>query len=172
MQQQRPRKGQRENAPFHGLFPLFAKGADPGARPLFLRLLRGLLNQCLELADAHGDGGSQIGGGLAVLAHGHALQLVHRLAHSVVRQGLGLLVPLLADGAGLAHPVAVAQLVLAGEGGGGIGGQRAGGVEADLGLDGVDDAAVLSIAKSLNSLPRILHFFNLAIYKLKEILAL
>lgn len=36
-------------------------------------------------------------------------------------------------------------------------------------FNGVVDAIVLSIAKSLNSLPRILHFFNLAIYKLKEI---
>ena len=103
----------------------------------------GLLNGVQIAGDGDSDGGGQVGvGGLALLGHGDALDLLHSLALYVVGQGLGLLIPLLADGADLAHAIVAAQLIFGGYRGGQVGGDLSGGVKGGLCLDGVDHAGV------------------------------
>ena len=102
-----------------------------------------LLDGIQIAGDGDGDGSSQIRiGGLALLGHGDALDLLHRLALYVIGQSLNLFVPLLADGADLAHTVIAAQLVLGGNLGGQVGGQGSGCVKGGFCLDGVDHAGV------------------------------
>ena len=93
----------------------------------------------------NGDGhrSRQIGlARFAFLGHGNAADLVQGLAFHIVGQRLDLLVPFLADGTGLDHAVVAAQLVFGEHGGGQVGGDGAGGIKVDFGLDGVDDAVV------------------------------
>ena len=99
----------------------------------------GLLDEGLELADADGDGGGQIGvGGALVVVHGNAAHLGHGLARDIGAEGGSLLIPLFADGGRLFHAVGIAQLILRGLRGGQVGGDLAGGVELHVCLDGVD----------------------------------
>ena len=103
----------------------------------------GLLDPLQIAADGHGDGGGQVGvAGLAVLGDGDAGHLVDGLAHHIVGDGLGLLIPLFSDGASFPHAVVVPALVLGGHRGGEIGDELAGGVKVHLGLNGVDHAVV------------------------------
>ena len=59
---------------------------------------RSLLNRADVSSDGHGDGGGEVrAGGLALFANGNAFHLRDGLANHIVRQGLGLLVPLPAE---------------------------------------------------------------------------
>ena len=95
----------------------------------------------LEAADGDGDAGGQVRlCGLGGLIHGNAQHLIGRLAHYIVRQSLGLLVPLFSDAADAAHAVISAQFIFAGHRDGEIREELALAVKICLCLYGVDHA--------------------------------